>query len=173
MREFAKEIIMGAAGSLGMEQARVMDIPEKQSLLLPTPRIEIEYLSETLTRSFKRVAKFPTPNQTDTHRTVRKQIYQCDLTARVVVQSDDEGWLAGFVNQFLVQLPSKIADPDNNLVTIRANKAVRGGFESKMVEVFKKRSNAIHIVFSGMICRDDSVPVIREVDLRNGITVNI
>ena len=173
MREFAKQVITQTAGTLGLSADSVMNAPDKQSLLLPTPRIELEYMTEDLTRSFKRVARFPTPSQEVTHRSVRKRIYKCALTVRAVVRSDDEDWLAGFVKSLLVELPVKVADDDNNLVTIKANKAVRGGFEKKMVEVFKKRSNTLHIVFSGMICRDDSLPVIREVDVRNGLTINI
>ena len=144
-----------------------MDRPEKQSLILPSKRVEVEYLAETYTRASGRVAQFKTPTQQIT----RKQLYKCDLVVRMTVQSDDENWLAGFVKDFLINLPSKIADQDDNLVTVRANKAIRSGFESKTVEVFKKRSNALHIIFTGMICRDETQPLIREIDLR-GITLN-
>lgn len=83
--------------------------------------------------------------------------------------SDDEDWLENFIKAFLLALPSKVADADNNLVTIRASRAVRKGFETKMVEVFKRRSNAIYINFVGMLCSDEDVPLITDVNIKDGV----
>lgn len=171
MRELAFNTIKTAAVSLGMKTASIMDQPAKQNITLPTPRLEIEYLDETLTRSVSRIAKFNAPDKPETHRAVRSRIYTRSLLVRAVIRTDDPDWLSSFVNSLLVTLPAKMADSENNLVEIRATKTVRGGFQTKMVEPFIKRSNALHIEFSGMITKDVSIPLITEVNVRDGVTI--
>ena len=261
MRAFAKEIITAAAVTAGMDVDSIMDKPDKQNLLLPTPRLELEYMPEDYKRSFRRIAKacypavqevagevldtgngiltvfsgtldnrpiepgtmvitdgvesfsddglgiltgsaggagtvdyetgavavtFHTAVVTDrdittdyvtsmagvpiTHHIFRAQVYQHTLSVRAEVRTDDEIWLETFVREFILAMPHKTADSSNNLVVIRTVRAVRGGFESKLVEVFKKRSNALHIEFTGMLCREDQLPMIRDVNIIDGVT---
>jgi len=168
MRSFAKDIITQAAVAAGLDQAAVMDKPDKETILLPEKRIQLEYLPQGLERSFKRVARATTPKKEKTHRTIRARIYKTDLTVRAEIKSNDEDWLETFVNTFLVELPHKVATPENDLVTVEATRAVRGGFGKRTVEVFKKRSNALHITFKGMICKDREVPLITDVNIKDG-----
>ena len=168
MRSFAKDIVTRAAVAAGIDQAAVMDKPKKESIALPEKRIQLEYLSQTLKKSFKRVARVASTENSETHRTIRSRIYETDLTVRAAIKSNDEAWLETFVNTFLVELPHKVATPENNLVTVEATRAVRGGFGTRTVEVFKKRSNALHITFKGMICKDKDVPLITDVNIKDG-----
>lgn len=169
MKDFVKSVITTAATTAGMAPEAVIDKPKKEGVGLPARRIQIDYsLPEGLKRSFRRVARLPSTGNPGTHRVIRSQVYKRDFPVRVDIRSDDELWLAGFVELFLVALPGKVADPNNNLVTIEAHKAVRGGFETKIVEVFKKKSMVLHINFKGMICRDEEIPLIKKVDLVSG-----
>ncbi|MFH2064983.1 MAG: hypothetical protein ABIK15_07290 [Pseudomonadota bacterium] len=180
MRAFARQIITAAAVTAGMDADSIMDKPDKQNLLLPTPRMELEYMPEDYKRTFRKIVKFndppPAPEDPEdpeepvTQRVIRSRIYENTLTVRAEVRTDDEAWLEAFVKDFILDMPHKTADSDNNLVTIKTVRAVRGGFGSKLVEVFKKRSNAIHITFTGMLCRDDLIPLIRDVNIIDGVT---
>jgi hypothetical protein len=169
MRSFAVNQIKSAAVLAGLDSDKVIDKPDRTSLTDPVPRIELEYLAEALTRQKRRISKFAHPDSPDKYRRVRSQYYREELTIRATVWSDDEAWLETFVKAFLLALPGKVADDDNNLVTIAASRAVRGGFESKTVEVFKKRSNALHISFVGLLCDDQDVPLITDVNLKDGV----
>lgn len=170
MRSFAKHIITQAAvRAAGIEAAQVMDKPARENITLPEKRIQLEYLQETLVRKFKRVARFKSRANPETHRTVRSRIYEATLTVRAEVKSNDEAWLESFARRFLVELPRKAADPDNNLVTIAATRAVRGGFQSRTVDVFKRRSNALYISFKGMVCKDRDVPLIRDINFKDPV----
>lgn len=170
MRSLAKQIISDAAVSAGMAAESIIDKPAKQNILLPMPRVELEYMPENLDRSFKRINKFASFENPATHRTVRARIYKRELTVRVTIRADDEAWLAQFSNDFIVALPKKTSDSSNNLVTVTASKAVRGGFEYKMVEAFVKRSNTIHVVFAGMSSKDEDIPLILDVNVEDSVT---
>ena len=173
MRVLAEQIISDAAVLAGMAAESVMDKPAKQTILLPMPRLELEYMPEGLDRSYRRIGKFASVANPTTHRTVRSRIYKQELTVRATVRSDDEAWLAQFANDFIVALPKKTSDGSNNLITVTAAKAVRGGFEYKMVEAFVKRSNTIHIVFKGMITKDEDIPLSKEVNLKDNVDYKV
>ncbi len=166
MRTLAKKIISDAAVDAGMTVDAVMLNTTVKEILLPKPRLVFEYLSETLKDMPKNVAKFGG----GTHRTIRKLRYLTKLQVRAEIVSEDEDWLELFVKKFLLSLPRKTVDEKNNLIVVKADRAVRGGFQSRMVEVFKRRSNALIITFTGMICEDAEVPLIRDVNVRDGIT---
>ena len=175
MRSLARQIITTAAITAGIVETSVMDKPDKQNLLLPTPRMELEYMPEDYKRTFQKIAKFDDPpadpEDPATHRVIRSRIYRNTLTVRAEVRCDDEDWLETFVKAFILAMPHKTADSGNNLVTIQTTRAVRAGFGYKMVEVFKKRSNTLHITFTGMLCRDDQLPLIRDVNIIDGVSV--
>lgn len=170
MRSFAKEIITAAAVRAGLDEAAVMDKPDKESITLPEKRIQLEYLDQPFRRSFRKLARRPSSTAPDRYRTIRNRLYRTTLTVRAEVKSNDEIWLETFVEALLLELPRKTATPDNDLVVISAARAVRGGFGTRAVEVFKKRSNALHITFDGMICKDSDVPLITDVNLTDNMT---
>lgn len=170
MRALAKTILTTAATASGMNADSVMDEPEKQTILLPVPRLELQYLTEDIRRDYQRILTYPHPETPETHRVGRFRLYTGELLVRAVARSDDENILSSFVREFIVNVPRKIADDAGNLVTIEINKAVRGGFGSRTVEVFKKRSNAVYIHFEGMICKDVEEVLITEVDVKSGVT---
>ena len=172
MRSFAKDIITQTAVTAGLAETSVMDKPDKETILLPEKRIQLEYLDQTFERAFKRVARMASLENPDTHRTIRAMVYKTDLIVRAEIKSNDENWLEEFVGKFLLALPYKTAAPDNNLVAIRVSRAIRGGFGKRTVEVFKKRSNALHIIFAGMICQDTERALITDVNIKDGTKYN-
>lgn len=171
MRTLAESVITAAAVAAGFTVEAVMDKPERENAaLLPARRVQFDFLPATLQRSPRRVAKFASVANPDTHRTVRTRVYQRSMLVRVELVSDDEAWLETANLAFLSALPGSIADADGNLVTVRANKAELSGFGSKTVEVFKRRGCIIHMEFTGMVCRDREVPLIRDVNLVDNLS---
>ncbi|NDY73982.1 hypothetical protein DO021_19625 [Desulfobacter hydrogenophilus] len=164
MRTFAKTVITEAAVRAGLPETAVMDQPDRETLLLPEKRLQLGYLTQLFARKPRRIARMASTENPGTYRTLREAVYETTLTIRADVRSDDEAWLESFVGSLLMELPYKIANADNNLVRVQAVRAVRGGFASKTVEVFTKRANALHITFTGLVCRDSEVPLIKEVN---------
>jgi hypothetical protein len=169
MIAFAREIITQAAVAAGLDETAVMDKPEKETVLLPEKRIQLDFLEQPLERKFKRIARRQSSDNPDTHRVIRSRLYKTNLTVRTEIKSNDEDWLETFIKQFLVELPRKAATEDNDLVVIEATRAVWSGFRQRTVEVFKKRSNTLHICFKGMICKDEEIPLIMDVNIKDGV----
>lgn len=163
MRAFAKTIITEAAVRAGLPGTAVMDRPDKETVLLPARRLQLEYLSQTFARKPRRVSRSASIIHPGTHRTLRSQVYETTLTVRAEVKSDDEAWMEAFVADLLMELPYKTANAAGDLVRVTVVRSVRGGFGTRTVEVFTRRSNALHIAFSGRMCRDAEVPLIKEV----------
>jgi len=170
MRTLAETVITEAAVAAGIPVSAVMDKPDKETVLLPSRRLQLEFLPASLRPASRMVAKFPTASHPETHRTVRRQAYERTFLVRAEIVSDDESWLEDAVLQFLSALPRRVADGSGNLVTVEALKAELGGFGGKLVEVFTRRRTAIHIQFTGMICRDRDVELIREVNLVDNVS---
>lgn len=169
MKALAQSIISTAAQSTGMAADSVMIAPDKQTILLPTPRLEISWMPETLKRSFRRLSA-ATYDATPEYRTLRSRIFTREMSVRAEIRSDDDDYIESFMAAFLVALPHKTSDGDGNLVTVTAARAVRSGFETKTVEVFRKVSNAIYLTFTGMLFRDDQLPLIRDINIVDGVT---
>lgn len=170
MRTLAKQIISTAAIAAGMPVASIMDKPSQQSALLPMPRLEIEMMPQDIKRRPRLFALLPGANPA-THVTHRWRTHDFSLQVRAEIRADNEAWLEQFFKDFIVGLPGKIADAGGNLVTVRPYRAERGGFESKLVEVFVKRSIPVWITFAGGLYRDDQVPLITDINIKDGVSV--
>ena len=170
MRTLAKQIITTAAIAAGMPAASIMDKPAQQSALLPMPRLEIEMMPQDIKRRPRHFARLLGINPA-THVTHRWRTHDFSLQVRAEIRADNEAWLEQFFKDFIVGLPGKIADAGGNLVTVRPYRAERGGFESKLVEVFVKRSIPVWITFAGGLYRDDQVPLITDINIKDGVSV--
>ena len=179
MKELAFTLIADTAETAGLDRASVMDRPEKETVLLPVPRVQVEYMPETITRSGRLIGRqtvdidVPAADPEDPpvshpHQVVRRAIYNRALDVAAEVISDDPEWAEEFVAAFLRALPRRMADAESNLVKVEAFRAVRGGYEGRMVEVFVRRRVTIHVRLTGMIHVDTAVPHITGMD----ITVN-
>ncbi len=168
MRTLAQDIITQTAHAVGI--TKVMLKPEKETAaLLPAKRLQIEFLGESLKQSYQRISNFKSKDNPDTHRTIRARLYKTTLLVSAEIIADDPAWLEDKVKLFVLALPRKTKDLDLNLVKIEAVKAERGGFNYKLVEPFFKRSNALHIQFTGMLHIDEEIPLIRDINLVDNI----
>lgn len=172
MRTLVEQLITSAAMAAGFDASAVMDKPERENpMLLPSARVQFEFLPAALTWSPRRIAKFASQYNPETHRTVRTRTYERAILVRVELITADETFLETATLAFLAALPGKTADGNGNLVKIRASKAELRGFESKTVEVVTRRSTLIHIQFTDMICTDEDVPLITSVNLVDNLSV--
>lgn len=169
MRALAKQVIESAAVAAGVQAQAVMDAPEKDTALLPVPRVELAYKEGAMKKTFARMATFPTPGQETTHLTVRDRIYTVELQVQATVVCADESWIETFFTGFVRSLPDSVTDGMGHPVTVSATRTVLGGFGSRLVEVFIKRKNTITITFSGIVTRDTAYPLIRSADVETGI----
>lgn len=171
MRSFAESIILQAAEAAGLPAASVLAEPDKQSILLPKPRLEIAWLPEELVRAPRRLARLarPATPAADTDCRMRWVVYAVTLRGRLTLRTEDGDSLDALVRGVLLALPGRTADPDGNLVTVTASKTVRGGFLSRLVEPLPERSSALHVAFAGFLCRDVSQPWIKHVTFNDPI----
>ena len=165
MRSFAEDIITQAAVTAGLPEASIMAEPDKQSVILPKPRLEISWLPEELTRAPRRLARLARPAEgtPDNACRMRWVVYERKLPGRLTLRAEDGDSLEALTLAFLLALPGLAADPDGNAVRITATKAVRGGFLRRIAEPLPERSCAVHVTFAGSLCRDVSRPWIKDV----------
>jgi len=173
MRTLAENIITTAAVTAGVPEAAIMAEPDKQrGPILVKPRLEIGWLSETLVRAPRRLARLPRPatKEADTDCRMRWVVYAVRLPVRLTLRTEDGDSLDTLAKAFLLALPKLAADADGNLVTIKASRAAYGGFLSRIAEPLPERSCAIHVAFAGFLCRDVSKPWIKTVTFNDPVT---
>ncbi len=163
MKSLAVAIITAAAQAAGLDPARVGDKAAMAEAMQAVPRMDLTYLAERLDKSFRRFQGAPVPDQPSRRRT-RARTYNRTFTVVATAVAEDEVWLEAFGKAFLAALPRKAADADNNLVTVSATAADWGGFGAeKLVEVFKRRSLAVHVALTGMVTEDTDEDMITDV----------
>jgi len=165
VRQVATEIITAAAIAAGLPESAVMIAPDKDGITLPDKRVEIAYMAEQYTRTGRPIRKRPTLGKEKTHRTLTREKYAVRLPVRAAIRADDEAWLKDFSRRFVAALPKRSTDENGNTVTVAVGKAEYGGFTTKAVEVFKKRSKSFHITFTGMTTTETEIPLITSVTI--------
>lgn len=165
MRPEATHIVTIAAIAAGLPESAVMEVPDKETPMLPKKRLELDYLTEQYKVSGRIVGKRKTPGKETTHRTLDRKRYEVRLPVRVAVQSNDDTWLNEFSRRFVAALPKRVTDENGYPITVTVDQAEYGGFSRRMVEVFKKRSKTFHVMFTGMLISETEIPLISDVEI--------
>ena len=165
MRQIATDTITAAAVTAGLPKSAVMIEPDKDGITLPNKRVAIAYLTEQYTRTGRPIRKRATVGKERTHRTLTREREAVRLPVRAAIRADDEAWLKQFSRRFVAALPKRTADEYGNAVSVAVQKAEYGGFTTKKVEVFKKRSKVFHIMFTGMTTTENEIPLITSVTI--------
>lgn len=169
--ETAEGALRTAAVAAGIAEAAVLRKSERESLpLLPPVRLQIEVLDGQLDRKPRRVAKFASPTQPETHRVVRSRVYAETLVLRAELAAEIEAEVESLARTFLLALPRCLADAQGNVVRVRAQRATRGGYAARMVEAMPTRTVSVHVAFVGMVTRDEEIPLILDVNLVDGMS---
>ena len=161
MRTLAMQIVTDAAQAAGLPEGRVMDLSAADNLTLPRPRLEVDFLPDSLTRTGRKLAVTKKPAGTEVAQAssvpaaiIKKELYEIrfDLTAHVYAPDDDwlvqartsEGeaphlasvaaWLEAFEYAFVAALPRGLNDQRGNWIQIRVNQATFKKERTKRVE---------------------------------------
>ena len=126
MRTLAMRMITNAALAAGLPEGRVTDVSAADNLTLPRPRLEVDFLPDSLTRTGRKLIV----TRKEGIQTTKKELYEVrfDLTARVYAGSSsgpalesasgdapgDATWLESFENAFVAALPRGVNDQRGN-----------------------------------------------------------
>jgi hypothetical protein len=156
MRALAMLIITEAAQAAGLPEGRVMDLSAADNLTLPRPRVEVEFLPDSLTRTGRKLAVA----RAGAVQTVKKELYEVRFDMTAHVYADDAAWLAGFEYAFVAAFPRGVNDDRGNWVNIRVNQATfkqeptkRVG--GKEVKVFTRIDTLFLITLTGRVTREE------------------
>jgi hypothetical protein len=156
MRTLAMRIVTDAALAAGMPAGRITDVSAKDNLTLPRPRMEVDFLPDTLTRTGRKLAV----TRAETVQATKKELYEVrfDMTAHAYV--NDAAWLEAFEYDFVAAFPRGVNDQRGNWVQIRVNKATFKKEPTKRVgsseiTVFKKFDTLFLITLTGRVTREE------------------
>ena len=168
MRELTTQIITAAAMAAGLPEGRVLDLSKADNLTIPRPRIELQWLPETYTRTGRKLGR--RKGASKGKLVLRKELYTAKLQVSANVLVEDEAWLAAFSVAFVKAFPRGVNDAQGNWVTIRAEKAEwlnkpspRIGLEK--IQVFKKAAQLFVIGFTWRLTEETEQQLIERVTL--------
>jgi hypothetical protein len=180
MRTLAMQIISNAALAAGLPEGRITDVSAADNLTLVRPRIEVDFLPDSLTRTGRKLAI----TRAAAVQTTKKELYELrfDLTAHVyapdeawLAQARTEGvpggealrfasaaaWLEEFENSFVAAFPRGVNDQRGNWIKIRVNQATfkkeptqRVG--TSEITVFTKIDTLFLLTLTGRVTREDA-----------------
>jgi hypothetical protein len=166
MRTLAMRIVTDAALAAGMPAGRITDVSAKDNLTLPRPRMEVDFLPDTLTRTGRKLAVA----RAETVQTTKKELYEVrfDLTAHVY--AEDAAWLEAFEYAFIAAFPRGVNDQRGNWIKIRVNQATFKKEPTKRVgtseiTVFRKIDTLFLITLTGRVTTEEEQALLTTFEL--------
>lgn len=161
MRDFSENIIKAAAQASGLAPDRIINLAKKDNLTLARPRLELQFLPETYTRTGRTLAF----TRTRTHLLRKRELYEVQQSVAANVLAEDKNWLASFCYDFVVNLPSGANDARGNWVKIRADKASFSKAPDKrvgeeVIEVFSKVNQLFDLTFTWRVTSEEAQALI-------------
>ena len=95
MQAFATEVITRAALAAGLPEGRVIDMVKKDNLTIKRPRIELQFMPETLTRTGRTLNVC----RQSTDQIRKRELYEVELTVNANILADDRAWLEEMARQ--------------------------------------------------------------------------
>ncbi len=170
MQEFATDIITRAAQQAGLSPDRVIAQVKKENLTLNRPRMELQFLPESYTRSGRTLAY----ERTKTELVRKRELYTVRLAVAANVLAEDRAWLAAFGYGFVAALPAGANDSRGNWVKIRAEKATFGKPPDKrvggaVIEVFSKVNELFDLTFAWRVTEEQAQALIPTFTIKTSI----
>jgi hypothetical protein len=152
MRTLAMQIINTAAVKAGLPAERVIDVSAKDNLTLVRPRIEMDMLPESLTRTGRKLHV----DRHQTTQTVKKELYEVRFDVTAQVYADNEEWLEQFEYLFVAAFPRGVEDARGNWVKTRVTEATFKKEPTKRVgtaeiRVFTRMNTLFLITLTGRV----------------------
>jgi hypothetical protein len=166
MRSTAMQIITTAAQKAGLPEGRVMDVSASDNLTLARPRVEVDFLPDSFTRTGR---KLHVVRHQET-QTIKKELYEVrfDLTAHVY--ADNAEWLEGFEYLFVAAMPPGVEDVRGNWIKVRVNEATFSKEATKRVgtaeiKVFTRLDTLFLITLTGRITIEELQTLLTTFDI--------
>lgn len=163
-----REVVTRAALAAGLPEGRVLGTPSAaDNLTLKRPRLEVDILPETYTRTGRKLAV----TRTDRRQKVKKELYTARLEATCNVLADDETWLTTFCRDFLAKLPRGFNDDAGNHVSVTASEATFSTPPAKRVgtaeiKVFSRADKLLHLIFTWRVTVETERDLIHTVNIK-------
>lgn len=162
MQALITEIITLAALSAGLPEGRVISQVEKDNLTIERPRLELQFLPETLTRTGRKLGVW----RTLTEQIRKRELYQVELDVAANALAEDSVWLGDFCYDFIAALPRGFNDKRGNWVKAKAQKATFGKPPDKrvgdaVIEVFTKVSELLLLTFVWRVTSEEAEALIQ------------
>lgn len=169
MRNLIFEILTAAVMAAGLPadpggEDVVYEGPVKiKDALLPSPRVEIQIMDQAVKPSGRKLAKF-SRSENRTIRTAKDMVIQ---PVRLSIIAKDQNWLEEFAHSLHRDLPRKIADRYNNVVSVQVETVKSSGGGSKLVKVGLKTKleKIFHIRFTGFVTTDSKTPWLEDTEI--------
>lgn len=161
MQAFATEVITRAALAAGLPEGRVIDMVKKDNLTIKRPRIELQFMPETLTRTGRTLDV----RRQETDQIRKRELYEVELTVNANILADDRAWLERFSYDFVAALSSGGNDSRGNWIRVRASQATFGRAPDKcvgekVIAVFTRVNRLYVVTFTGRITREEAEKLI-------------
>ena len=161
MQAFATEVITRAALAAGLPEGRVIDMVKKDNLTIKRPRIELQFMPETLTRTGRTLNVC----RQSTDQIRKRELYEVELTVNANILADDRAWLERFSYDFVAALSSGGNDSRGNWIRVRASQATFGRAPDKrvgekVIAVFTRVNRLYVVTFTGRITREEAEELI-------------
>ncbi len=170
IRDLIMEKVRDGAELLGLPREKVMGKSLRDNLTLPRPRIELDFLPETLTRSGRKLGA----GRIDRGAlNIKRELYEASLPIAAQILADDEAWLKEFSWRLIAALPRGFDDEAGNYVRLTAaqgeweNLAVRRVGDT-VIEPIVKRGCLLHLTALRRITAGEAAELIKDINLTIG-----
>ena len=161
------EKIRDAAELLKLDRNRVMTKSRADNLTLVRPRLEVDFLPETYTRTGRLLGG----SKDEAGRPkYRKELYEVSLSIAVQALADDPDWLKEFCWRLIAALPRGFNDAQGNYVKLSAQQGQWEGFEARrvgevIIDPIVRRGYLLHLTALWRISQDEPVTFVTDVHL--------
>ncbi len=162
------EKVRDGAELLGLPRERVISKSLSDNITIPRPRIELDFLPETLTRGGR---KLGAERIDQGALNIKRELYEVSLPIAAQILADDEDWLKEFSYRLIAALPRGFNDDAGNFVKLTAtqgeweNMAVRRVGDT-VIEPIVKRGCLLHLTALWRVTADEAAELIKTINLQ-------
>lgn len=166
MRELVFTLITAAAEAAGLPAGRVLDVSRSDNITIPRPRLEVQMLAATYTRTGRRLAA----TRQGGMLTRKRELYQLRQTVSVNALAENTLWLESFSFVFARLLPRGVNDARGNHVRLALVEAQTGRESAprvglKSIEPMQKRSKLYQLTFTGRVTDEELARLITNINI--------
>lgn len=166
MRNLVFSVISATAEAAGLPPGRVLELSRSDNITIPRPRLEVQMLAATYTRTGRRLAA----TRSKTMLTRTRELYEVRQTVSVNALAENTPWLESFSYDFARFMPHGINDARGNYVRVALAEATparssapRVGLTS--IEPLQKRNKLFQMTFIGRVTEEELTRLIQHINI--------